>query len=694
MEGHSIILIYATQILLSVLTKSSTSHPESFIRILHVDDEEEQLLFARVFLLEQDEDFEVISVSNTEEAIRLIETMGERFDCVISDFLMTGLDGIRLCLKIKKQQDIPYIIYTGRGSETVAAASFKAGVDDYVRKESDPSHYQLLARRIRSHVESYRRRREQERYQEKLETLQSNVYLISEADTVEKIADITMTVAHRLLGDFHGYFASVNNAVLEEIELSEQIKLDVNESTIFTNIVVSGTTRRIKRKGSQILAIPLKNEIVTGILGFERVDDFTKQDQRLLETLGLLVAQALSRIRQVDKIRTTEEQFRSIVENVQDVIMLTYPEGVISYISPSCEDIFGYESKQLTDAIWGDFIHPDDAGLLDHFYETSLRGEQSQINEYRVMAKTGEYRWVSHTWSPIMKGEKVEVIVSALNDITWRKKAEDELSSYAAYLEKVEDNLEQTIVELEEANKNLNDFAHVVSHDLKAPLMTIESFSSFLLEDYTDSMDETGKDYLHSVVGATERMTELIEGLLLLSRVGQKFTDYTTVDLNTVLNLVKMDLDAILNMKNAKLVTPILPTIVTQRVWVKQLFNNLVSNAVKFNESNPPIVKVEYKDEEENHLFKVIDNGIGIPEEHHDKVFNVFQRLHSDLGYAGTGAGLSICKKIVEALGGKIWFTSEVNEGSTFYFTLPKNREPVIKVTAKTEVFAGAEPIY
>ena len=694
MEGHSIILIYATQILLTVLTESSTSHPESFIRILHVDDEEEQLLFARVFLLEQDEDFEVISVSNTEEAIRLIETMGERFDCVISDFLMTGLDGIRLCLKIKKQQDIPYIIYTGRGSETVAAASFKAGVDDYVRKESDPSHYQLLARRIRSHVESYRRRREQERYQEKLETLQSNVYLISEADTVEKIADITMAVAHRLLGDFHGYFASVNNAVLEEIELSEQIKLDVNESTIFTNIVVSGTTRRIKRKGSQILAIPLKNEIVTGILGFERVDDFTKQDQRLLETLGLLVAQALSRIRQVDKIRTTEEQFRSIVENVQDVIMLTYPEGVISYISPSCEDIFGYESKQLTDAIWGDFIHPDDASLLDHFYETSLRGEQSQINEYRVMAKTGEYRWVSHTWSPIMKGEKVEVIVSALNDITWRKKAEDELSSYAAYLEKVEDNLEQTIVELEEANKNLNDFAHVVSHDLKAPLMTIESFSSFLLEDYTDSMDETGKDYLHSVVGATERMTELIEGLLLLSRVGQKFTDYTTVDLNTVLNLVKMDLDTILKMKNAKLVTPILPTIVTQRVWVKQLFNNLVSNAVKFNESNPPIVKVEYKDEEEDHLFKVIDNGIGIPGEHHDKVFNVFQRLHSDLGYAGTGAGLSICKKIVEALGGKIWFTSEVNGGSTFCFTLPKNREPVIEVTAETEVFAGAEPIY
>ena len=661
---------------------------------MHVDDEEEQLLFARIFLLEQDEDFEVVSVSNTEEAIHLIETMGERFDCVISDFLMTGLDGIRLCLKIKKQQDIPYIIYTGRGSETVAAASFKAGVDDYVRKESDPSHYQLLARRIRSHVESYRRRREQERYQEKLETLQSNVYLISEADTVEKIADITMTVAHRLLGDFHGYFASVNNAVLEEIELSEQIKLDVNESTIFTNIVVSGTTRRIKRKGSQILAIPLKNEIVTGILGFERVDDFTKQDQRLLETLGLLVAQALSRIRQVDKIRTTEEQFRSIVENVQDVIMLTYPEGVISYISPSCEDIFGYESKQLTDAIWGDFIHPDDASLLDHFYETSLRGEQSQINEYRVMAKTGEYRWVSHTWSPIMKGEKVEVIVSALNDITWRKKAEDELSSYAAYLEKVEDNLELTIVELEEANKNLNDFAHVVSHDLKAPLMTIESFSSFLLEDYTDSMDETGKDYLNSVVGATDRMTELIEGLLLLSRVGQKFTDYTTVDLNTVLNLVKMDLDTILKMKNAKLVTPILPTIVTQRVWVKQLFNNLVSNAVKFNESNPPIVKVEYKDEEENHLFKVIDNGIGIPEEHHDKVFNVFQRLHSDLGYAGTGAGLSICKKIVEALGGKIWFTSEVNGGSTFCFTLPKNREPVIEVTAETEVFAGAEPIY
>jgi len=244
------------------------------------------------------------------------------------------------------------------------------------------------------------------------------------------------------------------------------------------------------------------------------------------------------------------------------------------------------------------------------------------------------------------------------NVIGWRR-AEEEFGRY--------------VKELERANQDLDDFAVTVSHDLKAPLHTIQAFSMLLMEDYADALDETGRGYLSKVRKAAGRMSTLIEDLLKLSRVGRKFTELESVDLNALLEEIKADLKARIEERSGEVVVEKLPGIFTQRVWMRELLTNLIDNGLKFNKSDNPKVEISCDASEESYTFKVKDNGIGIEEKYQAKIFNLFERLYSQSEYEGTGAGLAICKKVVEELGGTIRVESKSGEGSTFFFTIPKN---------------------
>jgi two-component system sensor histidine kinase/response regulator len=241
-------------------------------------------------------------------------------------------------------------------------------------------------------------------------------------------------------------------------------------------------------------------------------------------------------------------------------------------------------------------------------------------------------------------------------------------------LRRAEEEFGRYVKELERANQDLDDFAVTVSHDLKAPLRTIQAFSMLLMEDYADALDETGRGYLDKVRKAAERMSLLIEDLLKLSRVGRKFTELEKVDLNALLEEIKADLKVRIEERSGEVVVEKLPGIFTQRVWMKELLTNLIDNGLKFNKSDKPKVEISCEESEKSYLFKVKDDGIGIEEKYQANIFNLFERLHSQSEYEGTGAGLAICKKIVEELGGTIRVESKsVEEGSTFFFTIPKN---------------------
>lgn len=630
--------------------------PSDKYRVLHIDDENEQLFFAKTFIEEADPSLEVVSVNHPDE---LLEMIDDTIDCIVSDYVMPEMNGMDLCQQVKEQNDVPYIIYTGRGSEVVAEASFNAGVDDYVRKEPDSSHYQLLARRIKSHADTYRRSRDASRYQKRLEGVRSNLHLISSANTMESIAVTTLAIMKEVLGYDNGCFTLVDNSVRQIVH---RVDSPLPDRELLDIVVKTGGIKQFNEEENWCLYVPLKMEQTHGVVSIHQDRPFNKNDYPILDAISLLVGQAIIRVRQLETISASEQQFRSIVENVQDVVMLTTPEGTINYISPSSRDALEHISKNLSGRMWGDFVHPDDIEIIGEFYKGSMEGVKGQIKEYRTVSKSGETHWVTHSWTPIIVEDEVRLVVSALNDITWRKK--------------IESTLYTSLEELEKVNKDLNDFTHIVSHDLKAPLMTIESFSSFLLEDYIEQIDETGQEYIEDIINASNRMRDLIDNLLTLSRVGRIDTEYTKVDVKEVLDEVLVDLEPQIEMKHAIVKADDLPEIVTQRTWLKQVIQNLVGNGLKFNEANPPRVDISCDVGGDKYTFHVRDNGIGIPEDEQEHLFKLFQRLQHTQKYPGTGAGLSICKKIVESMGGSIQVESEEGYGSTFIFTVPKDITP------------------
>ena len=229
--------------------------------------------------------------------------------------------------------------------------------------------------------------------------------------------------------------------------------------------------------------------------------------------------------------------------------------------------------------------------------------------------------------------------------------------------------------ELEAKNNELEQFAYIASHDLKEPLITISSLIDILVEDYGEKFDEEGRLSLGYVKESSDRMKMLIDAILSYSRLG-KSRDYKNVDCNKIINILRADLSNVFTRTNTKLAVSNLPVIKGAELEIRLLFQNLISNGIKFIKPDvTPLIKIDSEQTEINGTkfwkFSITDNGIGIPEKHKERIFSIFQRLNSREEYEGTGIGLAHCKKIVESHGGKIWLESVVNKGTTFFFTIP-----------------------
>jgi len=226
------------------------------------------------------------------------------------------------------------------------------------------------------------------------------------------------------------------------------------------------------------------------------------------------------------------------------------------------------------------------------------------------------------------------------------------------------------ITQLEQKNKELEQFAYVASHDLQEPLETVSSFVGVLQKKYAGKLDEKGDTYIGFIVQAAKRMQTLVRNVLEYSRIG-KSNVKEPVDCNKLIREVITDLDASIQASQATVTAHELPVVNGNSIELKQLFQNLISNAIKFRKADvAPVVEISAAKEDGSWKFAVSDNGIGIDEKFYDRIFVIFQRLHNRSQYEGTGIGLSLGRKIVESHGGKIWVTSKPGEGSTFYFTI------------------------
>lgn len=241
-------------------------------------------------------------------------------------------------------------------------------------------------------------------------------------------------------------------------------------------------------------------------------------------------------------------------------------------------------------------------------------------------------------------------------------------------LSEVNNNLEYLIKDrtqkLEQANNELKDFAHVVSHDLKAPLRAIKSMAEWLIEDYAQLLDKEGREHLNLIQTRTQRMQSLINGLLEYAKVGQDLVKLQQVNMHKEMEDLILFLDPPKNIE-VKITTE-LPTLWTDKIRINQVFQNLLSNAIKYNDKEKGLIEIFVEENEQTYVFSVKDNGPGIEEQYFNKIFKVFQTLEARDKFESTGVGLSIVQKIINLLNGKVWLTSTIGKGALFNIELPK----------------------
>ena len=282
----------------------------------------------------------------------------------------------------------------------------------------------------------------------------------------------------------------------------------------------------------------------------------------------------------------------------------------------------------------------------------------------------GGTRWISVTGEPVFdEAGKFKGYRGVGSDITARKRGEAELR-------RAHDELAKKAEELQRSNAELEQFAYVASHDLQEPLRMVSSYTQLLAKRYGDRLDTDAKEFMHYTVDGAARMKQLIEDLLAYSRVGTKGKDFKPVSVEAPLKRAITNLHAAISESGAAVTWDSLPTVEADEVQLAQLFQNLMGNALKFRGGAVPRIHVSAAQEAGEWRFTVADNGIGIEPQYFERIFMLFQRLHTMGQYPGTGIGLAICKKVVERHGGRIWVSSVPGEGSQFHFTLPKKEFP------------------
>ncbi len=276
-------------------------------------------------------------------------------------------------------------------------------------------------------------------------------------------------------------------------------------------------------------------------------------------------------------------------------------------------------------------------------------------------------RWYDVYAFKIGDDEDREVAI-LFNDITKFKETENELREYQDTLE---EKVKKRTEELAKSNDELKHFAYVASHDLREPLRMITSFLQLLERRYMDQLDQDANEFIGFAVDGAKRLDEMIKDLLEFSKVTQKKIEFKKVDINKVLEQTKLNLKYAIDVNNAKINYNTLPTVYGDEMLIGLLFQNIISNSIKYRSKVSPKIDITATKQSNKYLFAIKDNGIGMSPEHLERIFTIFQRLHSKDEYEGTGIGLAIAEKIVIQHGGKIWAESEPGKGTTFYFTIP-----------------------
>jgi PAS domain S-box-containing protein len=355
------------------------------------------------------------------------------------------------------------------------------------------------------------------------------------------------------------------------------------------------------------------------------------------------------------------DRLRSIVDNVLDGIITIDHRGTVTTFNPAAERTFGYFAGEVLGRNVAMLMPEPYRGEHDGYIANYLRTGQAKVigigREVMGRRKDGSIFPMDLAVSEFRLGGE-RFFTGIVRDITERKRAERELR--------------ETAKELTRSNLDLQQFAYVASHDLQEPLRAVAGCAQLLQKRYAGQLDSRADELIRHAIDGVRRMQTLIDDLLAYSRVDTRGKSFSPTDCNAALRAALANLAAALAESGAAVTHDDLPTVPADEAQLAQVFQNLLSNAIKFRGQDPPRVHVGCRREAAEWVISVRDNGIGIEPGYFDRIFVIFQRLHTRDEYPGTGIGLAICKKIVERHGGRMWVESEHGKGSTFLFTIPR----------------------
>jgi len=635
-------------------------------KILLIEDNKlDQVAFTR-FVKDESPPYDCTIAGSVSEAQSILDI--EQFDIIVSDYRLG--DGTALDI-LRSVKNIPVIVVTGSGDEEVAINAWKAGAYDYLVKDLDRTYLKAMPKTIENVINHKRMEEALDRRQRNLEAIFDaapvGMLLADENMIVTRVNDAIRQIFHRdypqIIGQQLGVALGCTNSMgsqkacgyspaCPECLLRKTTKSVLDSGRSVHNVEVHPTFNVDNREVSpwfRVSAEPVMIDSCRHVV--VAVDDITESKRAEHER------------------RLVEEKYRTIFENSAVAITVADEQERLVSWNKFTEELLGLDEEDL-------FLRPVQSLYPPREWERiracdiRQKGMQHHL-ETRMVGKGGRVIDIDISLSILRNFEgKATGSIGVIRDVSERRRAEVEQA--------------RLLKEVANINKELNDFASIVSHDLKAPLRGIKALANWISTDYADKFDEDGIGQMNLLSSKVDWMYQLIEGVLEYSRVGRIKEEQVQVNLN---DLVPKVVEMVSPAENIAItVENELPTVECEQTRITQVFQNLVSNAVKYMDKAQGYVNIDCVEEDGFWKFSIADNGPGIEEKHFERIFQMFQTLTSREKSESTGVGLTVVKKIVESYGGRIWVESKVGEGSTFFFTLPKQEVQMSSASLEADI--------
>ena len=482
-------------------------------------------------------------------------------------------------------------------------------------------------------------------------------------------ADGDAFCSQRLEWNSGKFLPQIDNKLMQEIpmtmiqEFGRPLTLNQRFSTIVGNLPESEFKSFLEETSvKSILVLPIfVKDSFYGFIGFDDCQsERTWNDDEIsfLKTIAANMAIAIERAQAEKEVQLAYEEKNSTLESIRDGFFSVTRDWTVTFWNKEAENLLATQKQDIVGMnLWDVF----QSAISSDFYRQYHRA----IDE-NIPVRFEDYYAPVDKWFEISAAPNESGLSVYFQDISERKKAEAELKM-------LHTELKARSEKLVTSNSELEQFAYIASHDLQEPLRMITSFLGQIEKRYSEVLDERGKQYIYFAVDGAKRMRQIILDLLEYSRVGRAAGNIGDINLNELIEEIKILYRKKIDENHAQINFENLPVITGFKSPLRQVFLNLISNALKYQpQGQPAIININASESENDWQFCVSDNGIGIEAEYFDKIFIIFQRLHSREEYSGTGMGLAITRKIIESFGGKIWLASEEGKGTSFYFTIPK----------------------